>query len=109
MAENKTITIPSNLRVYDSKSKVKIETHIENVISDSPFYLHFDITQLKETEKLDYIDNQRGTLVCKSSLPKKELAFDVNDKGELIAIGLDSIVSNLEIDANQGTLIFDNN
>lgn len=105
MSENKTIVIASNLRVYDDKSKVKIETSPDTLLLTKPLYLHFDIPQGTETEKLDYLENLPGTLVYKSSLSRKELVFDINSEGELIVIGPSELLVN--INSQEGNLLFD--
>ena len=107
MAESKEIYISSTLQVSENRSRVKISVVPEYNVDEQPFYLSFAIPQENENERIDYIPCNRGELIYKSSLPRKNIVFDINDQGELIVIGMDSLVSKISISGGNGTIIYD--
>jgi hypothetical protein len=89
-------TLPSlkgNTSLKSNSKRSILETSFDKVgLSKKKGYgLEFFFGQEEQVfSGVDYSEVENGTLVYKSEIPRNDLVFDINQKGELIVIGEDA-------------------
>lgn len=68
-----------------------LETDIDGVsYKEDDYFLEFEIAGEESIEEIDYHKANIGELIYKAGIERKDIVFDINDKGELLVIGPDA-------------------